>query len=258
MAVRAHGLWVSIVTVVLNCVRSLEGNLRSVAAQDYPWREHLIIDGGSTDGSVELLRRHADRLSFWHSGPDAGIGDAMNKGVARARGDLVLFLHGDDRFLDASSLSRAMRHVVDSSSIWAFDIQFDKGSLARRVSARPFNVWTRFKNPLPHQGVLCPRDLFDRLGGFDTSLHIDMDYDFWLRAYLAGVPLHRVPQVLAVMGGGGVSSRRDWVGLRKRLREERRVQAKYADTAVFRALYAIWWPLYLSYRRMRLVTRHLP
>lgn len=246
-------LRVSIVTVVLNRVRELEMNLRSVAEQDYPWCEHIVIDGGSVDGSVELIRRHAAQLAFWSSGPDGGISDAMNQGVAHATGDLVLFLHADDRFPDSQTLSRAMAQVNDAQQVWAFDILFGEGEQQVRCTPRSFNLWTRFKNPLPHQGVLCPRVLFDQLGVFDLSLKVCMDYDFWLRAYLAGIKLQRIPEILAVMNNAGVSSRRDWAGLSSRFKEERLVQQRHARSKPWRVLYALYWPLYLGYRRARLV-----
>ena len=247
-----HSLRVSIVTVVLDRVTELEQNLCSVAEQDYPWREHIVIDGGSSDGSVDLLKCHEDQLAFWSSGPDEGIGDAMNKGVAKANGDMVLFLHADDRFSDGQALGRAMAKVGDARHIWAFDILFGEGEQKRRCSPRPFNLWTRFKNPLPHQGVLCPVGLFQQLGGFDPSFKICMDYEFWLRACLAGVRLRRVPQLLAVMNDTGISSRRDWKGMHARFSEERRVHLHHAGTGLWRWLYALYWPLYLGYRRLRL------
>jgi hypothetical protein len=77
-----------------------------------------------------------------------------------------------------------------------------------------------------------------------------MDYDFWMRAYLAGVPLRRVPDVLAVMGDRGISSQRDWNGLYARFLEEQKVQNKHAEGAIWRWMYRTYWPLYLGFRRM--------
>jgi glycosyltransferase involved in cell wall biosynthesis len=242
---------VSVITAVLNGAETLSGTIESVAGQDYPNLEYIIVDGGSSDGTLDLLARHGDVIDRCISGPDSGIADAMNKGLRAASGDLLLFLHADDRFLDGSALSSAMARVDSLDAIWAFDILFGEGGRQTRCSARPFNAWTRFKNPLPHQGVLCPRRVFDRLGGFDTTLRIDMDYDLWLRAYLADIPLRRIRQVLAVMGSGGISSRRDWAGLSRRFAEERRVQMAHAAGTAWAALYALYWPVYLGYRRLR-------
>ena len=244
---------VSVVTAVRNDRDGLRRTLESITAQRYPAVEAVVIDGGSSDGSVAVLQEYADRLHYWVSEPDTGIADAMNKGLARAGGDLVLFLHAGDRFADDGALERAMAHVTDTGSIWAFDILHGSAGRYRRTSPRPFNAWTWLKNPLPHQGVLCPRGVFAELGGFDTSLKIDMDYDFWLRAYRAGCKLRRVTEVLAIMDDGGISSRRDWPGLSARFREERRVQLRHAQASPWRWLYRLYWPLYLGYRRLRQV-----
>jgi len=247
---------VSVITAVLDDVENLPGVIDSVAGQDYPNLEYIIVDGDSTDGTLDLIERHREVVDCCVTGPDSGIAEAMNKGLKQASGDLLLFLHADDRLVDASALSRTVAEVDSLDAIWAFDILLGEGDAQVRCAARPFNIWTRFKNPLPHQGVLCPRRLFDRLGQFDTSLCIDMDYDLWLRAYLAGMPLRRVHKVLAVMGSDGISSRRDWAGLSARFREERRVQERHASGSFWLCLYWLYWPLYLGYRRLRMVFGH--
>jgi glycosyltransferase involved in cell wall biosynthesis len=242
---------VSIVTVVFNGASTLPQTLASVTEQDYTNLEYVVVDGGSTDGTLDLLAAAGEHIDCLIEGPDSGIAEAMNKALEAATGDLVMFLHSDDRFLSRESLSLAVDCIVDLEHIWAFDILFGEGPHAVRAGPRPFNWWTWFKNPLPHQGVLCPRRVFDEIGGFDESLRIDMDYDFWLRAYLAGVPLRRVNEVLAVMGSSGVSSRRDWQGLKARFGEERAVQRRYAHNRPWNWVYAMYWPLYLGYRRVR-------
>lgn len=250
-AVARDGLSVSIVTVVLNRAQELERNLRSVAEQDYPWREHIVIDGGSTDGSVALLRDRAAQLGAWCSEADDGIADAMNKGATLAGGDLLLFLHADDRFTDPHALGRAMAQVKDVDHIWAFDVLFGDGATQLRLRPRAFNGWAHLRNPLPHQGVLCPRRVFDALGGFDSRWRISMDYDLWLNAMAMGIPLARVADVFSHMGSSGISSRRDWAGLRARLAEERAVQESYLQGWSGRLLHWLFWPPYLTYRRVR-------
>ena len=249
------GYKVTVVTAALNAASTIRGTLDSVAIQDYPKIEHIVVDGGSTDGTLNEIASVAKYLDHVITGPDSGIADAMNKGVQLATGDLVVFLHADDRFVDKGALRRAVAHIDDLDAIWAFDILFGEGDASVRCAPRPFNPWVRFKNPLPHQGVLCPRRWFRELGGFDESFLIDMDYEFWLRAYLAGVTLCRVPEALAVMGEGGISSQRDWNGLNARFEEERRVHTKHAQGLLWRSIYAAYWPLYLIYRRMVLSLR---
>lgn len=229
----------------------------SVASQRYGNLEYIVVDGGSTDGTLEVLTDHAAYIDLVINGPDGGIADAMNRALRVVSGDLVLFLHADDRFVSPDALGSALAHISDLDHVWAFDVLFGSGVEARRISPRPFNPWVWLKNPLPHQGVLCPTTVFERLGLFDASLKVDMDYEFWLRAYRAGFGVRRVPEVLTVMGDQGVSSRSDWRGLSARFAEERHVQAIHAQEKPWRWLYQVYWPCYLLYRRLRCEIRGL-
>src|SRR5688572_22673033 len=94
---------VSVVTVTFNAARTLQATIDSVVKQDYPRLEHIVVDGGSTDGTVDIIRANALRLASWSSEPDGGIYDAMNKGAAKATGDWVIFLNADDAFYDAGA-----------------------------------------------------------------------------------------------------------------------------------------------------------
>ena len=241
---------VSIVMAVLNGAKTLHETIASVTAQDYPNTEYIVVDGGSTDGTLALLAEKTHQVDLLLTGPDSGIAEAMNKGVAHASGDLVMFLHADDRFVDAGALSAAMAEVDDLSVIWAFGVMFGASASERVLRPRTFNAWTRFKNPLPHQGVLCPRHLLEQIGGFDQALQICVDYDFFLRAYLGGVKLQRRPQLLARMGDSGISSRRDWGGLNTRFAEEREIHQSHSNSVIWQLAYALYWPLYLAYRRL--------
>ena len=247
----APGLQVSVITAVLNECAGLEQTLASIISQSWKNTEVIVVDGGSTDGSLDVIQRYSSQLAYWVSEPDEGIADAMNKGVCQATGDLVLFLHAGDYFPDERALARALEQVTELDSVWAFDILHGNADCWRRCSPRPFNYWVWIKNPLPHQGVLCPRAVFVSLGGFDGALKISMDYDFWLRAFRSGVRLSRVPEVLAIMNDSGISSRRDWPSLAARFREERVVQARHAVAKPWNWIYRLYWPLYLAYRWLR-------
>ena len=108
-----------------------------------------------------------------------------------------------------------------------------------------------FKTGLLHQGVFCRRALFDEIGPFDTRFKIAMDYEFFLRAYRRGAKLKLIDLPLAVMRDTGVSSRTDWPSLRQRFLEEKRMQRKHGKGVLVRAIYFIYWVLYMPYRWMR-------
>lgn len=242
---------VSVISAVLNRSDTIGATIRSIAVQNYPYVEYIIVDGGSTDGTVAVIQQHESSVDTLITGPDDGIGDAMNRGVKKCNGDFVIFLHADDRFVDSSALSRAMSYVSSKDIIWAGDIEYGDTGQTRNIKPRPLNILTRLKNPLPHQGVLCPRTLFSEIGYFDTDFRIDMDYDLWLRAYLSGYEMRRVPIVIANMGTEGISSRKSWPDLMLRFEEERRVHRKHATTWSWQTLYRAYWPLYLTYRKYR-------
>lgn len=249
---------ISVITAVLNGARTLDRTIRSVATQVGIAIEHIVVDGGSTDGTLDVIRRHESALAYWVSEPDSGIADAMNKGVKLARADWLLFLHADDRLAESSSLATANPSLHDPLEVVAFPVDFEtSGGSRRRIEPRRFAPWLNLKTCFPHQGTFIHRRLFERTGAYDDRYTIAMDYEFFLRAYRrkAKIAVHRTPCV-SVMGGAGISSQRDPGTLARRFGEERRIHLQHARGSCDRLLYAIYWPLYLAYRR-RLHARDL-
>lgn len=243
---------VTVVTATSGALEGLKSTVASVREQDFRSVEHVIVDGGSSDGTVEYLESLGDAVALWISEPDTGIADAMNKGIAQARGRYVLVLQAEDTFLDAGALGRAAEHVSSSSEdIVSFDVLYIRNGTGRAYPSRAFCWKTYFKTTIPHQGAFCRRDLFDRIGMFDTSFRIAMDYEFFLRAMRRGATCRLVPETVSRMPGTGTSSRLDWPSLRERFAEEGRVQERHCSNRLMRAVYAVYWPLYLAYRRAR-------
>ena len=111
---------ISIITTTLNAEATIEATILSVATQSYRNFEHIIIDGGSTDRTLELIRQHANKLSYWVSEPDSGIYDAMNKGISRSTGDWLYFLGADDILLNC--LHRVVPALTDAHTIYYGDV----------------------------------------------------------------------------------------------------------------------------------------
>jgi putative colanic acid biosynthesis glycosyltransferase len=150
---------VSIITVALNAKEGLEHVIQEVMAQTYPHREHIIIDGGSTDGSVEVLTAYNQELGYWISEPDRGIYDAMDKGIAVARGAWLFFLGVDDAFYARDTLSSifAGRPIPEGVDLILGQVHTDRGACRSR-----FDGWLYLKNTIHHQGAFYARHVFDR------------------------------------------------------------------------------------------------
>lgn len=244
---------ISVITVALNAAATLQRTISSVLNQDYPRTEYIVIDGGSTDGTEEILRACEARLGRLLVEPDDGIADAMNKGLALAGGDFVLFVHADDRLAGSDALSRAAARITQdpTADIYAGCIELDQDSGSRRICRRRLLASLNVKQSVPHQAALCRRRLFDELGGFDTSLAIAMDYEFFLRAYRARKTIRAIPEVICEMGSHGLSSQLDAHSLVARFAEERQVHQRHATGRWLKSFYALYWTLYPRYRGWR-------
>jgi glycosyltransferase involved in cell wall biosynthesis len=243
---------ISIITVAHNSERHLSDTINSVASQSFTDREYIVVDGASTDGTVDIVHRERRHIDTFVSEPDEGIADAMNKGLGLANGDWVLFLHSDDYLLDSDSLARVVPHLIDEHPIVAFRLFYEAEDGVRVLPRSPSLNWRiNFKMSLDHQAVFCRASTLRELGGFDPTLKIAMDYDLFLRAYRRGIRAESHDLPIAVMRKTGVSSRLDRAGLLDRFREEKRVHLHNADNLVWKAIYRAYWFAYPLYRGFR-------
>lgn len=205
---------ISVITATWNCVSTVEGCLAAVQSQSHNNREHIVIDGGSKDGTVDVLRRHANQLAAWVSEPDRGIYDALNKGVDRAAGDVVGFLHADDVFAAADVLAGVARCFEDPmvSAVYG-DLDYvskdDLGKVIRHWRSKPYNDQDLKRGWMPaHPTLYVRREWYQRIGGFDTRYRIAADYDSILRLFSQpGFRAVYLPRVMVKMRVGGASNR---------------------------------------------------
>lgn len=204
----------TVVTVCFNSEATIRDTLVSVAAQDYEDFEHIVIDGGSRDGTLDVVRGMAHARLEWMSEPDRGFYDAMNKGLRRATGDYVIFLNSDDYFARAEVLSLAARALSESGTDCLFGdtvfVREDGRALAGRIyTVRGFRArWLRFGVMPPHPSMFVRRSVLLHLGGFDLRYKIAADFDLIARAILARACSWAViPEVLTYFRVGGVSTR---------------------------------------------------
>lgn len=215
---------ISVITAVYNNRETIAQALDSALAQDHPNVELIVIDGGSTDGTLDVLQGYADRLAVLVSEPDRGIYDALNKGIARASGEVVGFLHSDDLLADASVLSRIGSAFADPEVDAAYGdlLYVKKDDPSRVVRSWRADAFTPAKLAHgwmpPHPTFYVRRTVYQRLGGYDTSYRIAADYDCMLRLLgRGGVRAAYIPEVLVKMRVGGASNR----SLRNILRKSR-------------------------------------
>ena len=213
----------SIITVSFNADDGLRRAVEALMAQTCGDYEHIIKDGGSSDGSVDAIRALAagdPRINVTVS-PDKGIYDAMNQAVALARGEYIYFLNCGDAFADERVLEDVKRFVLEAKegedavnrrdSVIYGDFML-RGEIIRQPAQ--LSKFYLYRRPLNHQSAFFGRGIFEKCGGFDTSLSIRADHELTLRAYCENCGFLKIYRVVAIYEGGGFSERPEKKALR--------------------------------------------
>lgn len=200
----------SVITICFNDRAHLEETMQGVLTQDYPELEYIVIDGGSTDGTVDIIKKYQDRLSYWVSEPDSGISDAINKGIAVSKGSVIGIIHAGDSYTPgaASTAARALFGEPDSGFIFG-DLEYvnKRGEhLFTVMSDKHYIKKIHYTMPtIQHPTVFIRKQVYDRCGAFDLSYKTAMDYELFLRITTTGVKGLYVNKTLARMRLGGLS-----------------------------------------------------
>ena len=197
---------VTVITAVLNGVDTIKSCIESVLRQDYPKIEHIILDGGSTDGTLDVLRQYDDRIALWKSAPDRGVYDAWNKALLEARGSWISFLGADDEYLPgAISAYMTLAASNPHAEYMSARVRLVHTSGYQRTAGRPWR-WKEFSRWMcvSHVGSMHRRTLYDRLGNYDLSFGSAADYEFLLRARWELATAY-MPRLTAIMRLGGLT-----------------------------------------------------
>ena len=225
---------VSIITVVYNGIAHLEQTIQSILNQNYENIEYIIIDGGSTDGTVELIRQYEDKIAYWVSEADDGIYDAMNKGIAKATGEIVGLINADDWYephavstvvdtfatTDAEVVHGSLVIVQEDGSTFVKKVAYDLSSLKKGML-------------LNHPTVFVKRALYETYGGFNTGYRIVADWEKMMTWWMKGVNFIGINDTLAYFRMGGVSSEY----LKKSFEEKHSVRQALGQIGLFDGYY---------------------
>ncbi len=230
---------VSVVTIVFNDIQNIEKTILSVINQTYDNIEYIVIDGGSTDGTVDVIQKYKDRIRNWCSESDKGIYDAMNKGIARATGKWINFMNSGDYFYDNHVIENCINaipknkdhKIVYGNFIW------ENENIENFVIAKN-SIKMHYTMPSCHQSFLIDTQLHKK-NPYDTDYKIAADFDFLCRMKSEGIRFLKIPVTIAVYQGGGLSeSMEDVKG--KEFSEIFKKYNKYPKTLWYEHIVSAW------------------
>lgn len=204
---------ITVIVAVFNGAKTLQQCIDSVARQTYANKELIIIDGGSTDATVDLLKANQEKIGYWISEPDKGIYNAWNKGLTQTKGEWICFLGADDYFWDKEVLARMSSQLVMIPP--DICVAYGQIMLLNNAGENLYPIgesWEKIKDRfmqvmcIPHQGVMHRRSLFEQNGKFDESFRIAGDYELLMRELKTGDAIFIPDLITTGMRQGGISS----------------------------------------------------
>ena len=204
---------ISIITSVYNNKETIKDAIKSVLSQTYENIEYVVVDGGSSDGTLDVINKYKDQIDILVSEPDKGIYDGLNKGVGLATGDVVAFLHSDDLYADIDIVAKIADKFQESGVDGIYgDLVYtpkdDTAKILRYWKSKDFEEGMLAQGWMPaHPTLFLKKSVYDEYGKFDLSFKIAGDYDFMLRVLSGGIRVAYLPTVFYKMRVGGESNK---------------------------------------------------
>ena len=198
----------TIITINYNHIEGLKRTIDSIMNQTFTDYEWIVVDGGSTDGSKELLEQYKDRFAWWCSEPDKGVYNAMNKGIAHATGEYINFMNSGDCFATHTILSEIFSQERTAEVLYGI---MTRGTIDGYINNEPmmkakFNWWDFYYYNINHQATFIRSDVFKKYGVYDESYKILADWRHFAELFaLRKVTYEYIPQIIAIYEGGGLS-----------------------------------------------------
>ena len=213
----SNNLKISIITVAYNSEKTIADTIESIILQDYDNIEYIIIDGGSTDLTIDIINKYSKHISYFHSGLDNGIYDAMNKGIEASSGDIIGILNSDDFYPNSFIISNVAKSFAkfNCDAVYGDLVYVNPNNVSKIIRYWQSSKYTtkKIKNGwmLPHPTFFVKKKMYTRFGLYNTDLKSAADYEMILKLlYKHNISVYYIPMILVKMRMGGESNKSIW------------------------------------------------
>lgn len=211
----------SIITINLNNAEGLRKTIESVVSQTFQNFEYIVIDGASTDNSLEIIKGYADRITYWVSEPDKGIYNAMNKGILKSKGEYLLFMNSGDWLVDSEIITYFVEQTIGYDIIAGDVYLYTKENVIFRNTVDEVSYGHFFANSIPHAASLIKRTLFENYGLYNESYKIASDWEFFFIVLIVNQGSFRhVKKAISFFDLTGISNKEEYIELQNNERKE--------------------------------------